>query len=65
MCVVSFLMIVYELSLLPALLPLPPYHLGGNLYYYYLSDKQHTESRGCSAKQKAYWSLSLVKSDYI
>ena len=27
----------------------------------YLSDKQHTECRGCSAKQKAYWSLYIVK----
>ncbi len=31
------------------------------IYYYYLSDKQHTECRGCSAKQKAYWSLYIVK----
>ena len=30
-------------------------------YYYYFSDKQHTECRGCSAKQKAYWSLYIVK----
>ena len=28
---------------------------------FYLSDKQHTECRSCSAKQKAYWSLYIVK----
>ena len=30
----------------------------------YLSDKQHTEGRGCSTKRKAFWSLYAIECDW-